>query len=108
VNKGTNTNPVLDALRDSFDAYDAWGSALSAHFDIAECLYRNGAQVPEAWEFRPSPMLNVGDPLDPEDCSYFAEQIEHMMREGQVSNLIHAGNVLARYVHLLKLAGKDY
>ncbi len=105
--KGTNTNPVLDALRDSFDEYDSWGSALSAHFDIAECLYRNGAEVPAAWEFRPSPFLNVGDPLG-EECSYFAEQIEFMMTQGQMSNLVHAGNVLMRYCHLLKLAGKDY
>lgn len=106
--KGTNTNPVLDALRDSFDGGDAWGSALSAHFDIAECLYRNGATVPEAWEFWPSPFLNVGDPLDPEDASYFAEQIESMMRQGQERNLIHAGNVLMRYCIQLKLAGQDY
>jgi hypothetical protein len=107
MEKGTNTNPVLDALRDSFDGGDAWGSTLSAHFDIAECLHRHGADIPSEWEFRPSPLLNVGDPL-PEDCSYFAEQIDLMMREGHVSNLVHAGNVLMRYAAQLKLAGEDY
>jgi hypothetical protein len=80
---------------------------MSAHFDIAECLYRNGAQVPAAWEYRPSPMMSVGDPLE-EDASFFAEQVELMMHQGQVSNLIHAGNVLARYCHLLEMEGHSY
>jgi hypothetical protein len=58
-----NTNPVLDVLRDSWDAYDSWGSTLSAHFDIAECLYRYGAEIPDEWEFSPGMGIHVGDEL---------------------------------------------
>lgn len=102
-----NTNPVLDLFREDFDSYDAWGSTLMAHFDIAECLYRHGADIPEEWEFSPSPFLHVGDEL-PEDASYFATEIDLLMRQGHYSNLVHAGNVLSRYAMQLKLAGKDY
>lgn len=102
-----NTNPVLDLFRDSFDDYDPWGSALSAHFDIAECLYRHGAPVPAEWEFRPSPFLQVGSELD-EDASMFAVDIDLLMRTGHYSNLVHAGNVLQRYEAQLELAGKSY
>jgi hypothetical protein len=102
-----NTNPVLDLFREDFDSYDAWGSVLSAHFDIAECLYRNGCDVPEEWEFSPSPFLMPGQgPTD--DDSMFYIDIDLMLRRGHYSNLVHAGNVLMRYAAQLRLAGMDY
>lgn len=104
-----NQNPVIVLfLTEAYDAYDAWGSTVSAHFDIAECLYRNGAEVPAEWEFRPSPMLNVGDELDPDEDSMFALDIDLMLRGGHYRNLIHAGTVLGRYAHILKLAGLSH
>lgn len=105
--RGTR-NPVLEVLRDNFDSHDPWGSALSAHFDIAECLYRNGADVPAAWEFRPSPMINVGEPPAEDEESIFYADIDLLLRTGHYSNLIHAGNVLVRYLAQCKLAGMDY
>lgn len=106
MTKGTNTNPVLDAFREDFDSYDAFSSALNAQFDIAECLFRYGVEVPASWEF--SPGLAAGHSLNTEDASFFAVVIDGMVRQGHVSNLIHAGNVLMRYVAQLKLAGRDY
>lgn len=106
-----NTNPVLDLYRtDAHDSYDPWGSALGAQFDIAECLYRHGADVPAEWQFTPSPMLKpyVGEPLDSEDASWFALEIEELMIQGHYSNLVHAGTVLMRYVKQCELAGKSY
>jgi hypothetical protein len=100
-----NTNPVLDAFREAFDSYDPWGSALSAHFDIAECLYRHGVPVPSEWEF--SPGLAAQQELG-EDASMFAIDCDLFMSSGYVSNLIHAGNVLQRYKAQCVLAGKDY
>ena len=105
MTKGTNTNPVLDLFREDFDSYDPFGSALNAQFDIAECLFRHGAAVPSEWQF--SPGLAAQRELG-EDASSFALDIDLMMREGHVSNLIHAGTVLMRYVAQCKLAGKDY
>jgi hypothetical protein len=101
----TNRNPVLDLLRDSFDSYDPYGSALMAHFDIAECLHRNGAPIPAEWDF--SPGLAAECDLD-EDASYFATEVDLMQRQGHYSNLVHAGNVLMRYVAQCKISGLDY
>lgn len=104
-----NQNPVIALfLSEAYDPYDPWGSAVSAHFDIAECLYRNGADVPAAWEFRPSPVLSVGDKLDEDEASMFSLDIEVMLAGGHYANLIHAGTVLGRYSNLLKLAGKSH
>ena len=102
--RGTR-NPVLEMLRYEFDSSDPFGSALNAHFDIAECLYRHGAEIPADWEF--SPGLAAEHELD-DDASYFATELDLMMRQGHYSNLIHAGNVLMRYVAQCKLAGLDY
>lgn len=103
--RGTR-NPVLESMRDDFDGGDPWGSVMTAWFDIAECLYRNGADIPADWEYRPSPLMNVGE--RPEEASMFYEECDLLMREGHYSNLIHAGNVLVRYAAQLKLAGFDY
>ena len=108
MQKGTNVNPVLEAFRDSYDKYDAWGSALNALFDIAECLHRNGAEVPGHWEFTPSPFVVVDTELDAESESFFAAQIDLLMRQGHYSNLVHAGNVLERFTHILELEGHSY
>lgn len=97
-------NPVLETMRDTFDGGDPWGSAVAWHFAIADVITEiDPAQVPEAWEFQQSPFG-----ADTEAYEYNAV-IETMRDNGAVlEDLIHAGNVLARYTHLLMLAGKDY
>lgn len=104
-----NQNPVIALFLDlAYESYDSWGSTVSAQFDIAECLYRNGVEVPADWKFRPSPMISVGDELDENEASIFAVDIEIMLAHGHVDNLIHAGTVLSRYANLLKLAGMSH
>lgn len=101
-----NTNPVIDLFRtECFDPSDPWGSALNAQFDIAECLFRYGAYIPENWEF--SPGLGAGQELG-EDASWFAIELDLLMRQGHVTNIRDAGNVLKRYVHICELAGRSY
>lgn len=109
--RGTR-NPVLEVLRDHFDAHDPWGSVLEAHFQICYTLMRYGAEIPADWKFRAgafSPTMEDNDP-DNEDGegSLLGWEFDLIMREGGYSNLIHAGNVLARYASLLKLNGQDY
>lgn len=101
-----NTNPVLELFRtEQFDPYDKWGSALNAQFDIAECLFRYGATIPDDWEF--STGLAAGSELA-EDASWFAMEIDLLMRQGHVSNIRHAGEVLKRYVALCEREGLSY
>jgi hypothetical protein len=109
--RGTR-NPVLEAFRDNFDAYDPWGSTIEAQFQICFTLLRYEAQIPAAWEFSPGafkPTMEDNDP-DNEDGegSLLGLEFDILMREGHYSNLIHAGNVLVRYAAQLKLAGMDY
>lgn len=104
-----NPNPVLDMYKSyCHDPSDPWVSALNAQFDIAECIYRHGGEVPAEWEFTPSPVLHVGSELFEEDASFFALDIDLMMRTGHYSNLVHAGTVLMRYIAQCELAGRNY
>lgn len=102
-----NTNPVLDMFRsEQFDSSDPWGSALNAQFDIAECLHRNGVDVPAHWEF--SPGLAASHEPTEEDSTWFAMELEVMIKQGHVRNIIDAGNVLARYITLCESEGRSY
>ena len=102
-----NTNPVLDLFRtDQFDSSDPWGSAINAQFDIAECLTRYGVDIPAHWEY--SPGLSASYEPNEEDSSLFAMELDVLMRQGHLSNIIHAGNVLCRYVALCESEGRSY
>lgn len=109
--RGTR-NPVLEALRDNFDSHDPWGSVIEAHFQICYTLLRYNASIPEDWQFRAGAYAPQEDDNDPDnedgEGSLFGWECDLLMRQGHYSNLIHAGNVLARYAAQLKLAGKDY
>lgn len=108
-------NPALETFRDHFDSYDPWGSVVEAHFQLAYTLVRHGAKVPEAWEFqlgafRPTMDDNNPDVQDEDsDGSLLGWEFDQIMREeGGEAHIVHAGNVLARYAHLLSMAGMDY
>lgn len=104
-----NTNPVMDMFRsEAFDPSDPWGSALGAQFDIAECLTRHSGTVPEEWDYRPAASVQAGKDIVEDDSSYFALELDLMIRQGHVRNIIDAGNVLRRYVHICELAGHSY
>lgn len=51
------TNPVIAAVRDSFDPGDAYSCATLAAFACGEGLCLAGEWIPDDWKFRPSPML---------------------------------------------------
>lgn len=97
-------NPILETMRDTFDDGDPWGSAVAWHFAIADVIAEiDREQVPSAWEFRQSPFG-----ADTEAYEYEAI-IETMANDGAtLEDLVHAGNVLARYTHLLSINGYDY
>ena len=102
-----NTNPVIDVARDYIDAHDPWGSALNLCFDICETLVRHGVPVPTDWEYSPGAFTGEGE-LDEDNDSPFCFELDFYMRHGHVSNILHAGEVLSRYVRILELAGKSY
>lgn len=81
-----------------FDPGDPWGSTMGWRFDIAAELYLRGAEVPEGWEYRPSPGMT-----ERED-TYEAE----IAAQCDTESLVRFGNVLQRYDRLLRRAGMDY
>lgn len=97
-------NPVLETMRDTFDAGDPWGSNIAWLFAIADVIYEiNPEQVPAEWEFRPSPFG-----ADTESYEYNAI-CDLIKDEGiDVDVILHAGRVLNRYDNLLRLAGMNY
>lgn len=101
-----NTNPVLDLFREEFDSLDPWGSALNAQFDIAECLTRYGVDIPAHWEY--SPGLSASYEPHEDTSTWFAMELDVLMRQGHEQNIIHAGNVLCRYVALCESEGLSY
>lgn len=109
--RGTR-NPAMEIIRDHLDSYDAWGSALEAHFQICYTLTRGGVEVPEAWDFHPGMFVPEDDDNDPEnedgEGSLLGWELDLLLREGHVRNLIEAGNILGRYTALLELAGHSY
>ena len=77
---------------------DDWGDCMGALFDIAAELYlRCQWNVPQHWEYKPSPNLRREE-------NYFAG----VCRDTPTKELIRVGNILFRYLRLLKHFGKDY
>lgn len=93
--------------------YDQWGWANSHMFAIYDVLYANGEGVPASWEYvNPWPRDRVLEGLD---ASRLAEEWpghEYLwLYDGEeitADDLRRAGEVLIRYLRLLKRAGKDY
>ena len=103
--------PGYKALHAEFamsDFEDAWGTTLSWWFSVAELLYHKGQELPATWQFRDSP---VHDPreYEPEDC-YEDQMLSDMWHAGDffLADLRTFGDVLTKYLGVLKLAGQDY
>lgn len=96
-------NPFLQEMRLSFDRYDPWGSAMGYLFAIAAVVHVRTGDTPDSWQYRPSPLLGA-EILEDDDVDY--ETIE--AREHPTDVLIDAGNVLNRYVAILRRHGRDY
>ena len=79
---------------------DAWGCSLQALFAIAGELHYRGFDTPEDWGYQPGAM--GGDPRVVEDI-WFSE-----CETASPEELEHFGNVLSRYINILRRAGRDY
>jgi len=90
---------VMGEFRTMFD--EPWGSTMNAWFAFAEEIHFNRPKltVPDAFEFRPSPMGMTSDPDD-----YMTE----IAATATDDALMYAANVMHRYAGCLKAAGKSY
>lgn len=90
---------------------DRYGWALGHHFAIAETLYAMGEDIPDEWEFRPGLGLNHSlEDIDLYDHPWpDVRYVEEVLNGAwSADDLRRAGNVLSRYVDLLKRHGLDY
>ena len=79
---------------------DPWGVVMTAWFDVANELHFRDADIPGAWEFKPSPC--EGD-LREESSAFY----EHCLNcDDDV--LVEFGNLLQRYSEKLEQAGESY
>lgn len=97
------------------DPADPWGDALSVQFAICDVLLAADETIPAAWEFQAAAASyadTVDDLADNVDgnVAYSTEVLAAMYRDREITGdqLRYAGNVLARYADVLKLAGLDY
>ena len=93
-----NYSDIKSEYRLQADTGDKWGCAMSAHFDVAEELYRRDADIPSSWQFSPGAM-GVGEP-----DSYLGI----ILMAADTADLLRFGLVLSRYIDLLKRADLDY
>lgn len=100
--------PLWQAIRNTYDPDDPWGSALDWQVAVAEALHRSGGDVPASWQYRPSPMHRVGQP--PDEDVYDAREVWDLLTAGEVTaeDLRAAGEVLARHAARAAAAGHDY
>ena len=98
---------IREALR-QYDTGDAWGDTWSAWFAIAGVLDIQGEDVPDSWRYRPATSLQTEAGLrkDNDMAGYLIDEFEARLFDAE--DLRRAGNVLERYVDMLRNAGRDY
>lgn len=109
-------NPALDAMIDSFDGGDPWGSAMSMAFAVAEVGRVIGHPEPgQTLNYRPS-ILAGNVTLDEyaenpdRDFDYETVSLAEAVKAGRVTeeDLSNAARVLNRYLGICRAAGQDY
>ena len=109
----SNVKLVIDHTGIDDWKHDPWGCAMAVHFAICDVLsaiggqdgaladwdYRAGASVPPS--LAELAALDDGDPA----ASLAVSVIDGSLT---VDSLVRAGDVLARFESLVKLAGRDY
>lgn len=96
-------NPIIEYLRDGWDAYDNYGSTLGCLFAIADVMHDiDPALVPKEWEFRQSPLG-----ADTESWEYNAI-LEALQNGATLEHLEHAAKVFERLDRLNRLTGLEY
>ena len=99
-------HPTLRAMfTESDHKYDPWGEGMMLMFAVCDVLYANGEGVPDEWEFRPG---LGGGAIDPDN--YLATWMNETYTTRGVTgdDLVHFGNVLARYTRIMDTAGRSY
>jgi hypothetical protein len=106
-------NPEIKDLIQA-DGHDKWSYAMGTWFAITDVLTADGWDVPLAWEYQTVVVQGetvemLADNVDG-STDYTTEVLAGMLRSGKinVSDLVHAGNVLMRYTALLRAAGLSY
>ncbi len=95
---------VYALIREDDIKHDPWGTAMSWHFAIADCLVEWGPPYPPAaWHYRQA----AGGP---ETDSYAYMELSGLLSAGEItaSDLVKVGNVLARFENLCELRGMSY
>ena len=92
-------NEVLREGLMIWDNNELHRSAFVIHIAIADYLhFRTAVEVPASWEYSPSPIATDIE----EDC-----YLSHVMHQFEVSEVLHAGNILHRYRMYLRSKGLD-
>ena len=97
---------IRELIRQDFDSGDPWGSVMIHRFTIADALYREGGEIPHAWQYRAG--MGAGGDVDPEDWQAVEYAREIDAESFTLDELTHAGNVLHRYGDALERAGHSY
>lgn len=107
----TARREARNLYRADYDPGDPWGWVMGHRFAIAELMFLEWLEIPEAWEFRPSPSLRRGAGAVPVDLDVYPDcEWRHAWACGYVDEdaLRWAGDVLARYASAVVRAGRSY
>lgn len=115
VIRRTPYTPAIDVMIDGWDGGDAWGSALSLAFALADVAYAAGVdEVGSILDYTPGmgetlSLDEIADGTD-DDTRYEAVCLAEAYISGDVTDddLVRAAKVLSRYLDLCKRAGLDY
>jgi len=80
---------------------DEWGNVMQWWFTVADEIYfnRDTIEVPESWEFRPSPL---GPSNEPDDYPTY------IVADAKADDLLRFGKLMDRYAGALRHADHDY
>lgn len=92
------------------DDTDVYGWAIGWQFSIADVLAIRDHEVPAAWEYRPGLMVMNGEEDELAESTYEASILMDMLDAQEITPgaMRYWGTVLARYIDLCRLAGRDY
>lgn len=91
---------------------DVYGWAIGWQFSIADVLAIRDHEVPPAWEYRPGLIVTGGRRNEGQlaESAYEASILMDMLDDQEITpdDMRYWGTVLARYIDLCRLAGRDY
>jgi hypothetical protein len=102
-------NEVIHEIWSSGDRGDPWGNVMGMRFGISYVLFATSNSIPDEWEFSPGMGEISPEAIRLED-GYPDVWLLDELEAGTVTadELVHAGNVLARFGSILEAKGMDY